>query len=115
MILSVTLNLIVLFIIGSLSYVLLRAYRRRPEQSMTPLDVFKTLTHDTTALSVSRALTSPEFGDVGTFTGYDWPMSKKSGVGGQVQVDNPTPISLLRLGKYIPPIEEGRASIVGLT
>ena len=115
MILSVTLNIIVLVIVGGLVYVLLRAYRRRPEQSLTPMDVFQSLTHDTTAVSVTRALTSPEFGDVGTFTGYDWPMSKKSGVGGQVQVDNPTPVSLLRLGKYIPPIEEGRPSVVGLT
>jgi hypothetical protein len=109
--LAVLLNIIVLVIIGALSYIFLRAYRRRPEQSMTPLEVFQTLTHDTTALSVSRALTAPEYGDVGTFTGYDWPMSKKSGL----QVDNPSSMSLLRLGKYIPPIEEGRPSVVGLT
>ena len=113
--LAVLLNIIVLVIIGGLSYIFLRAYRRRPEQSMTPLEVFQSITHDTTALSVSRALTAPEYGDVGTFTGYDWPMSKKSGVGGHLQVDNPTSMTLLRLGKYIPPIEEGRPSVVGLT
>ncbi len=86
------------------SYVFIKIYEKSKIEnpSITPSRVLQGLLSDTTAESVSRALSEPTYGDMGDFNGYDWPISKRSGLGGAVQLYNPTTLSMLKLGKYVP-------------
>ena len=76
--------------------------RKVEEPNVDPATVFKDLLEDDTAESVTIALKTPEYGDIGDFTGYDWPETKRSGIGGTTQLYNPSKLSMLRLGKFVP-------------
>ena len=80
-------------------------YNKREDASLSPLDVYNTLLTDQTLESVTRALTIPSTGDIGTFGGYDWPDSKTSGVGGSLHVNNPTNLGAVHSGAYVPYID----------
>ena len=76
--------------------------RKVENPTATPSEIFNDLLENDTVESMSRALEQPKYGDIGSFTGYDWPESKHSGTGGQSHLMNPSKLSMLRLGKYVP-------------
>ena len=87
--------------VSALIYLVLKLYEQREEQTDTAVDVFKDLSFDTTAKSVTRALEKPSYGDIGSFVGYDdWTLTKQSGLGGGVQMYEPLDIRLMRSGQY---------------
>lgn len=96
------------------SYFFIKIYEKSKVENptITPSQVLQGLLADTTAESVSKALSQPSYGDMGDFTGFDWPISRRSGLGGAVQLYNPTTLSMLKLGKYVP---LSNPSIAGLT
>lgn len=98
------LNLITIFMVSVLAWFFVKLYTARTveEPNVDPAMVFKDLLEDNTAESVTKALETPEYGDIGNFTGYDWPESKRSGIGGTTQLYNPSRLSMLRLGKFVP-------------
>jgi hypothetical protein len=83
-------------------FIKLYTSRKVEEPNVDPAEIFNDLLSDDTAESVTRALETPTYGDIGDFTGYDWPESKHSGVGGITQLYNPSKLSMLRLGEFIP-------------
>lgn len=85
-----------------LLFVKLYEARKVEEPDIAPSQIFSDLLETDTVESVSGSLKQPTYGDLGEFTGYDWPESKQSGVGGSTQLSNPTKLSMLRLGKYVP-------------
>lgn len=98
------LNLITLFMISALAWFFIKLYEARTveEPNVSPSVVFEDLLESDTVESVSRALSTPDYGDIGDFNGYDWPISKRSGLGGITQLYDPSKLSMLRLGKYVP-------------
>ena len=107
-------NILTILLVSMFSYIFIKIYEKSKIEnpSITPSQVLQGLLSDTTAESVSRALSEPTYGDMGDFNGYDWPISKRSGLGGAVQLYNPTTLSMLKLGKYVP---LSNPSIQGLT
>ena len=107
-------NILTILLVSLFSYFFIKLYEKSQidQPSITPSQVLQGLLTDTTAESVSRALSEPTYGDIGDFTGYDWPISKRSGLGGSVQLYNPTKLSMLNLGEYVP---LSNPSIEGLT
>lgn len=83
-------------------FIKLYTARKVEDPYVTPSQVFIDLLEDDTVESVSSSLNAPEYGDIGDFNGYDWPISKRSGIGGITQLYNPSKLSMLRLGKYVP-------------
>jgi hypothetical protein len=98
------LNIITIFTVFLLGWFFIKLYeaKRVENPSVSPSEVFNDLLENDTVESVTRALEQPKYGDIGSFTGYDWPQSKQSGVGGPSQLMNPSKLSMLRLGKYVP-------------
>ena len=90
-------------------------YNKRDDLTKTPLQVYESLLTDQTVASMARSLSKPSLGDVGEFGGYDWPDSKVSGIGGSLQMNNPTNLRDVPGSTYVPQTKEGRPSIVGLT
>lgn len=113
--LAIILTTIAILMLTGILLVTIKLHEKREILEMTPIQVYETLLGDQTAASVARSLSKPSVGNVGTFGGYDWPDSKVSGVGGSLRVNNPTILSMIPSGKYIPQSNEGRPSIVGLT
>ena len=107
-------NILTIILVSLISYAFIKIYEKtKVEQpTITPSQVLQGLLANTTAESVSRALLLPSYGDTGNFTGYDWPLSKRSGVGGAMHMDNPTTLSMLKMGKYVP---LSNPSTMGLT
>ena len=97
-------NILTILLVSMFSYFFIRLYEKSKIEnpSIIASQVLQGLLADTTAESVSRALSEPTYGDMGDFNGYDWPISKRSGLGGAVQLYNPTTLSMLKLGKYVP-------------
>ena len=71
--LSVYLNIITILLVLFTFYVTYRVFDQKKDTGITPLQVYKSLIDDMTAESVTRALTIPKVGDVGSFIGYDYP------------------------------------------
>jgi len=113
--LAILLSLIAILLLSGVVLTTIVIYRRREDATMTPLKVYDSLLNEQTTSSVGRSLSNPEFGDIGTFGGHDWPDSKTSGVGGSLQMNNPTSLGELSYTTYISQLKEGRPSIVGLT
>jgi hypothetical protein len=86
---SFTLNIILLSILAFISYVTFASFNRREDPSVTAFQVYKSLLGKDQSISLSK----PSFGDIGIFTGYDWPNDKKSGIGGGFIVENPFDLS----------------------
>jgi hypothetical protein len=113
--LAVLLSLIAILLLSGVALTTIALYRRREDATTTVVKVYDSLLNDQTTVSVGRSLSNPEFGDIGTFGGHDWPDSKTSGVGGSLQMNNPTNLGELSYSAYISQLKEGRPSIVGLT
>jgi len=98
------LNLITLFMISAMAWFFIKLYESKTAEdpNVSPSEVFRDLLESDTVKSVSRALSTPEYGDTGDFNGYDWPISKRSGLGGVTQLYNPSKLSMLRLDAYVP-------------
>lgn len=98
------LNLITIFMVSTLALFFIKLYtaRKMEDPTVDPSTVFKDLLEDDTSVSVTRALEKPTYGDTGDFSGYDWPESKRSGIGGVTQVYKPSKLSMLRLGDFVP-------------
>lgn len=110
--LSAILNIITILIVWFTFYI---AYKQTRGTGIPALQVYRSLVDDLTAESVTRALATPKMGDVGSFVGYDYDISKRSGVGGGIRLSNPIPLSLTGTTDYIGTLDEGRPSVVGLT
>jgi hypothetical protein len=110
---SIALNILTLLILGWFLRIFINIYDSREVRTVSAVDVMKTLLDDTTAISTSRALSPPPYGNIGDFEGYDKDISKSSGVGGYTKLYNPSSLSLISESEYISLIddEEGRPSI----
>lgn len=106
--LSVFLNIFTILLVLFTFYITYRVYDQKKDTGITPLQVYKSLVDDLTAESVTQALTLPKVGDVGTFVGYDYPISKKSGVGGGLRLHNPIPVDELGSEDYAGTLSETR-------
>jgi hypothetical protein len=113
--LAILLAITAILMLSGILILTLLVYRKRDDLELSPTKVYQSLLTDHTISTVSSSLSKPSVGDVGTFGSYDWPDSKVSGVGGGLQVNNPTNLSIVPSIVYIPQTEEGRPSIVGLT
>lgn len=113
--LSAILNILTILLVWFTFYISYKVYEQAEESGITSLQVYRSLIDDLTAASVTRALATPKTGDVGSFVGYDYDISKRSGVGGVIRLSNPIPLSLTGKTDYIGGLDEGRPSIVGLT
>jgi hypothetical protein len=102
---SVVLNIITILLVSFLFYLTFVIYNyQKGTDNVTPLEVYKSLIGDSTVASVTRALTRPSVGDVGTFVGYsdeaEW-------------ADQPAPISQTGTADYVGMLKEGRPSVIG--
>jgi len=90
--------------ISAMAWFFIKLYeaRRVKEPNVSPSVVFEDLLESDTVESVTRSLSTPDYGDIGDFNGYDWPISKRSGLGGVTQLYDPSKLSMLRLGRYVP-------------
>ena len=113
--LAVLLSILAILLLTGLALTTMALYRRREDATSTPLKIYDSLLTTETTSSVATSLNKPTLGDIGNFSGHDWPDSKASGVGGSLQMNNPTSLGELPSSKYIPQLKEGRPSIVGLT
>lgn len=113
--LAVLLSLTAILLLTGIALTTMALYRRREDVTATPLKVYESLLTSETTTSVATSLSKPALGDIGSFSGHDWPDSKASGLGGPLQMNNPTSLGDLPSSKYIPQLKEGRPSIVGLT
>jgi len=106
--LSEFLNVVTILLVLFTFYVTYRVYDQKKDTGVTPLQVYKSLIDDMTAESVTRALTLPKVGDMGTFVGYDYDISKKSGVGGGLRMSNPIPLQDITSQGYVGALTETR-------
>ena len=103
--LTVILVVIAIALMAGLLATTAALYNKREDASLTPLDIYNTLLTDQTLASVTRSLSIPTTGDIGTFGGYDWPDSKVSGVGGSLHMNNPTNLNAIHSGAYVPYVD----------
>lgn len=102
---SVLLNIITILLVSFLFYLTFVIYNyQKGIDNISPLEVYKSLIGDSTVASVSRALTRPSVGDVGTFVGYN---DKEQ------WVDQPAPIAQTGNTEYVGMLPENRPSVIG--
>ena len=106
--LTEVLNIFTILLVWLTFYIAYKLYEQNKFTGISALQVYRSLVDDFTISSVTRALTSPKVGDVGTFVGYDYDISKKSGVGGSVRLNNPIPKDQVGSGDYVGLLSEGR-------
>lgn len=106
--LAILLVIISIVLWSSLIITTLVLYDKRENPEETPIQIYESLLGDRTLASVTSSLNKPSIGDIGTFTGYDWPDSKVSGVGGSLHMNNPTILDNINSINYIPQTKESR-------